>query len=120
MPYLHHVTRTILLSVLLLSACLQASAVTHPREETPDQSPRISRCYPNPASSHIQFDIRRPSGTPLRLCVYNFLGRKVADLTRVGSNVRLDLGTFTRGIYIYQLLDREGRVLESGKFQVEH
>jgi hypothetical protein len=52
--------------------------------------------------------------------VYNFLGRKVADLSKVGSGVRLDLGTFTRGIYIYQLLDMQGRVLESGKFRVEH
>lgn len=106
--------------MLLGVACMQATAEPYPPEDIPEQQPRISRCYPNPASSQIQFDIRRPSGISLRLCVYNFLGRKVADLSKVGASVRLDLGTFTRGIYIYQLLDMQGRVLESGKFRVEH
>jgi hypothetical protein len=112
--------RAILISILLNAAFLKASAMPYPAENLPDQQPRISRCYPNPASSQIQFEIRRPSGTSLRLCVYNFLGRKVADLSKVGTSVRLDLVTFTRGIYIYQLLDMQGRVLESGKFRVEH
>lgn len=112
--------RIFLISIFLSAAFLQAIAEPIPPENIPEQAPRISRCYPNPASSQIQFDIRRPSGISLRLCVYNFLGRKVADLSKVGSSVRLDLGTFTRGIYIYQLLDMQGRVLESGKFRVEH
>lgn len=99
---------------------MQASAESYPPENIPEQATRISRCYPNPASSHIQFEIRRPSATSLRLCVYNFLGRKVADVSKVGPGVRLDVAAFTRGIYIYQLLDLQGRVLESGKFQVEH
>ena len=119
MAYLHVVKRAFLISLLLTTACLRAMADADPWWEFPDQTPRISRCYPNPASSQIQFNLRKPTGSVLRLCVYNFLGRKVADLSRVGSSVRLDLAGFTRGIYIFQLLDAQGRVVESGKFQVE-
>jgi hypothetical protein len=119
MAYLQVVKHAFLISFLLTATCLRAMVDKGPRWESPDQTPRISRCYPNPDSSQIQFDIRKPSGTVLRLCVYNFLGRKVADVSRVGPSLRLDLAGFTRGIYIFQLIDAQGRVMESGKFQVE-
>ena len=119
MAYLHDLKHAVLISFLLTATCLQAKVGSDPWWESPEQTPRISRCYPNPASSQIQFDLRKPTGSVLRLCVYNFLGRKVADLSRVGSSVRLDLAGYSRGIYIFQLLDAQGRVVESGKFQVE-
>ena len=36
----------------------------------------------------------------------------------VTEKVTVDLNEFTRGIYIYHLRDPNGKIIESGKFQV--
>jgi hypothetical protein len=51
--------------------------------------------------------------------VYNFLGKKVIELQDVATKTRIDLSNYSRGIYIYQLKDKSGKIIESGKFQVE-
>lgn len=105
--------------VLSVATALSARGQAEGQRDSAAPAPRITRFFPNPATTQIQFDFRMPPGTVLRLRVFNFLGRKVLDLPRVNPVMRLDLGGFTRGFYIYQLLDIRGRVLESGKFQVE-
>jgi hypothetical protein len=119
MAYLHRVKRTLILALSVCAATLGAAAQTEPPRDPSGHAGRITRFYPHPATTHIQFDFRLPPGAVLRLRVFNFMGRKVVDLPRVNPVMRLDLASFTRGFYIYQLLDVRGRVLESGKFQVE-
>lgn len=113
--------RVLPICLFLCASSLLAQAQTDDRLfGSTYQPPRISRFYPNPATSQIQFDFRKQAtGTSLRFRVFNFLGRKVIDLARVNASLRLDLSGFTRGIYIFQLVDAQGKVLESGKFQVE-
>ena len=78
------------------------------------------RCYPNPATTAVFFELKaRNPQEPAQLRIYNFLGKKVVDITRLTTSTRIDLNNFNRGIYIYQLSDARGRVLESGKFHVE-
>ena len=83
-------------------------------------SVRLARCYPNPADAYIQFEFRKTANSPLRLRIYNFLGKKIIDLSRVPVALKVDLTGFARGLYIYQLSDAQGRMLESGKFLVSH
>jgi hypothetical protein len=40
-------------------------------------------------------------------------------MQRFPAKAQVDLSNFTRGLYIFQLKDPSGRVMESGKFQVE-
>ena len=50
--------------------------------------------------------------------VYNFPGRKMFESKNVEEKTTVNLTDFTRGVYIYQLLDQNGRITDTGKFQV--
>jgi hypothetical protein len=76
------------------------------------------RYYPNPASSFINFDYQKPTDKTHTLQVFNFMGKKVYELKNTPDRNFIPLEDFYRGIYIYQLRDRNGKILESGKFQV--
>jgi hypothetical protein len=101
-----------LLLLLTLSGTVAMSQDRVPQLGVPVQAVRMIRFYPNPASTFIM-------ARGYSFQVYNFLGKKVADLQEVTSRTRIDLSNFSRGIYIYQLKDATGKVVESGKFQVE-
>lgn len=104
---------TILFSSTLLLGFSQVKRVT-----LSEQVKRTS-IYPNPAKSfvHIQYKLATPQ--PASLVVYNFLGKKQIETNQPGSHVYLDLTSFNRGVYIFQFRDRNGQIIDSGKFQVE-
>lgn len=80
---------------------------------------KIVRFYPNPATSFIHFEFQKIPQQGTTFQVYNFLGKKVMETQRFAPQTQLDLTNFTRGVYIFQLTDPHGRVMESGKFQVQ-
>jgi hypothetical protein len=110
------------LSLLLLSANVMAqggNAKASSQQNPPAAKLRTTRFFPTPATSVINFEISRPSAETYGLRLFNFLGKKVLELPRVSNTTRIDLTGFTRGIYIFQILDASGKVIESGKFSVE-
>ena len=74
--------------------------------------------YPNPASSFINFEYQKPFDRNYSLQIFNFMGKKVVDIRHTPSKMNLALEQFYRGIYIFQLRDASGKILQSGKFQV--
>lgn len=74
--------------------------------------------YPNPATSYIIFDLQKGYDKGYTLQVYSFMGKKMYEITNVNQHNTLNLTDFNRGVYIYQLRDPSGKVIESGKFQV--
>jgi len=80
---------------------------------------KMVRFFPNPATSLINFEFQNTADDTYTFQVFNFLGKKVADLTKINTRTQVDLTNYTRGFYIFQLKDRNGKVIESGKFQVE-
>jgi len=46
------------------------------------------------------------------------MGKKVTEIKPVTQHIDVSLSDFYRGVYIYQLRDKDGQILESGKFQV--
>lgn len=78
----------------------------------------VLRFYPNPATSFVNFDFEKSYDKGYSIQIYNFLGRKMYETTNVNQRTTLDLTDYTRGVYVYQLRDRSGRMVESGKFQV--
>lgn len=85
----------------------------------PSLASRQVKYYPNPATSFLNIEFSPSLQKQTRLQVFNFLGNQVMDIPANTERVRMDLADLKRGIYIYQLKDRSGKVIESGKFQIE-
>jgi hypothetical protein len=79
---------------------------------------KILKAFPNPATTYITFEFQRNYLNGLSLEIYNLPGKRVASASNLLSSTTIQLQNFYRGVYIYKLLDRYGKVLESGKFQV--
>jgi hypothetical protein len=113
--------RKIYLSILLVFTLVINSYVA---DETtygslPDGQ-KITHFYPNPATSYINFTFDKTVDRSYTLQVYNFMGRKMVE-SRITDPTKLTItldDNYLRGLYIYQLRDQTGRIVESGKFQV--
>jgi hypothetical protein len=84
----------------------------------PQTKMQVVKCYPNPATSIINFDFAKNIDKTYTLQVYSFLGKVMSETPVSSSKVSITLNDFYRGIYVYQLKDKAGRIIESGKFQV--
>ena len=79
----------------------------------------IVRLYPNPATTVINFDFQKTYEQGYSLQIFNaILGRKMFEQGNLPERTTINLSDFPRGMYIYQLFDKSGRMMESGKFQV--
>ncbi len=74
--------------------------------------------YPNPAASFINFEFSKSYDQSYSLQIYNFIGKKVVDIKANEKKVTIPLTDFYRGIYIFQVKDYQGSIVEAGKFQV--
>lgn len=106
---------TILSIILLLNNPVFAQG---PGDNSPESSKRIMKIYPNPAVSFIKFDFQKDYERGYTLHVINFIGRQVNEVKNINASTTLDLTSYNRGVYIYQLKDPTGKLIESGKFQV--
>lgn len=107
-------TLTFLLAILLhFSGIGQGKFSVSARDE---YSAKIVKFYPNPATTNITFEL--PKGSSYALQIYNFMGKKVFEIKNTGTTNQVNLNDFNRGVYIFQLRDNAGKIVESGKFQV--
>jgi hypothetical protein len=83
-----------------------------------DPSARYIKFYPNPAVSVINFEFQKGFDKLFTIEIYNFVGKKIYDVKTSTPKINIQLADFSRGVYIYQLRDRSGQIIESGKFQV--
>ena len=97
-------------SVKAQSKLIQAQAVTNQGS--------ILRFYPNPATTVITFDFQKAFDKGFSLQVYSVLGRKMIEQVNISDHTTINLSDFSRGVYIYRLIDRSGQLAEMGKFQV--
>jgi len=106
------------LSIILIVS-LQAKSQVASRQ-SPAQEPvtRIVKFYPNPATSVINFDFQKNSEKNYNFQIYSLTGKKVYEINKVDQKTTVNLGDFYRGIYIFQLKDQYGKLVDSGKFQV--
>ena len=106
-----------ILSIILLTT-IQVKSQT--RSSSQDPAVRVVKFYPNPAVSQITFDFDQGYDRSYSFQIFNFVGKKVYDLQTVSNRAVVNVGDYYRGVYIFQLRDRNGKVLDSGKFQVSH
>lgn len=105
----------LLFTVLFYSAGYCQGKVASPSGEV---AVKFMRFFPNPAVSVINFEFQKGFDKYYTFQVFNFIGKKVVDLKSVTPKIIIPLTEFFRGVYIYQLRDRTGKIIDSGKFQV--
>jgi len=106
----------ILSFIFLLTGWLQAQDRSSDR---PGPEAKIVKFYPNPATSIITFDFQNNYDKNYSFQIYNFLGKKVYDVSNVTPKTVVNLNDFYRGVYIFQIRDKSGKIIDSGRFQVE-
>ncbi|MBS1626900.1 MAG: T9SS type A sorting domain-containing protein [Bacteroidetes bacterium] len=80
---------------------------------------RTIQCYPNPATSFINFEFATNTEKQnYTLAIYSFIGNKMSEVSVTTSKIVLTLETYQRGLYVFQLKNKAGQIIESGKFQV--
>lgn len=110
---------TILFFILLCSVTLvvgQSESHDPGAPEIPKE--KVLKVYPNPATTRINFEVQRNNEGTFEIIIFNFLGKRINDLKNVNTTTSLDLTHYYSGIYIYQLRDAKGNLVESGKFNV--
>lgn len=79
---------------------------------------KVVKVYPNPATSFINFEFDKRYEPSYTISIYNFIGKKVEDVKVTDQKLTVSLTDYYRGVYIYQLRDKQGNIVASGKFQV--
>ena len=79
---------------------------------------KLIKPYPIPATTAINFEFLYGYDKSFSLQIYNFMGKKVNEFGKIPPRMTMPLDDFYRGIYVYQLRDKGGKIIDSGKFQV--
>src|SRR5690349_25006724 len=103
-----------LLFVMVLF-CLAAKSQSRDLSES---QLRTIKFFPNPAVTKITFNFEKTYDKNTTFQIFNFIGKKVLELPSVMPTTVVDLSDFYRGVYIFQVRDKTGKILEAGKFQV--
>ena len=108
-----------LLGLVVFTLLINSYVADHSVFDNPADGSKITHFYPNPATSYINFTFDKTVDKTYTLQVYNFIGRKMNDIRISDSKLTINLDdNYFRGLYVYQLRDQSGRIVESGKFQV--
>ena len=76
------------------------------------------RLFPNPTTDFINIEVREQIGeyqNNLQLSIYDINGRRVLNNAILKSQTRVDVSTFSKGVYFYALRD-QNKTMMSGKF----
>jgi hypothetical protein len=83
-----------------------------------DVQQKLVKLYPVPASSVINFDFQKGYDRTYSLQIFNFMGKRVFEVKNLPSKVIVPLTDFFRGLYYYHIIDKNKRIVETGRFQV--
>ncbi|MEI6184760.1 MAG: T9SS type A sorting domain-containing protein [Bacteroidota bacterium] len=110
--------RIVYILLLVAATTLSSFTIFSINENGGKDEPRIVQFYPNPATSYIIFDLSSASDKNYTLQIYNFIGKKISETKITTARTSISLENFYRGLYVYQLRNKAGQIIESGKFQV--
>ena len=116
--------KTVTLILFTFFCALSLPAWSQSKSTNPSTFPegentsKVVKAYPNPATTKIYFEIQRNNDKVYEIIVYNFLGKKVDHLKNLANRTSLPLDNYYSGLYIFQLREKDGTLVESGKFNV--
>lgn len=108
----------IIISIVLFGLTFTSFAQNKIAAPNGDSSAKLIKYYPNPATTAINFEFIRGYDKSFSLQLFNFMGKKVLEVNTLSQLTNLSLNNFYRGVYIFRLSDKNGNVIDSGKFQV--
>jgi hypothetical protein len=73
------------------------------------------KVYPNPASDKLNF-ISPQNNEATQLKIYNSIGKLIREISVSGELTTLSLSDLSAGLYFYQISERNGGLIETGKF----
>ncbi len=78
------------------------------------------KTYPNPATTSVNLVFQTGYNRNYSIQILNTIGKKMYEAKYIPSFLTINLKEqrFYRGVYIYQLLDKNNIVIESGKILV--
>jgi hypothetical protein len=106
-----------IVSFILLTATF-ASGQDSRQKPVSESEEKIIKLYPNPAVSYITFDFQKNATKGYSIQIYSFMGKKIFESQNLTEKTTVSVSEYNRGVYIYYLRDQNGRIVESGKFQV--
>lgn len=84
----------------------------------PDESEKVVKVYPTPAVTFVNFEFQKQYDKANSLVIFNFIGKKVFESASMPVKLTLNVSDYYRGTYIYQVRDKTGMIIDSGKFLV--
>ena len=108
----------VIISIVLFGLTFTSFAQNKIAAPNGDPSAKLIKYYPNPATTAINFEFIRGYDKSFSLQLFNFMGKKVLEVNTLSQLTNLSLNNFYRGVYIFRLSDKNGNVIDSGKFQV--
>lgn len=109
---------TLFLLFLLCTLSLPAWSQSKPTSTEQESVAKVVKAYPNPATTKIYFEIQRNNDKVYEIIVYNFLGKKIEHFKNISVRTEVNLENYYSGLYIFQLREMNGTLVESGKFNV--
>jgi hypothetical protein len=79
---------------------------------------KLLKFYPNPAKQFITFEFVSGYSRGYSFEIYSQIGSKFLDAKNIVSRFTIQLDNYYRGVYVFVLKNSNGKVIESGKFQV--
>jgi hypothetical protein len=104
-------------SLIILSLTFGLAVSSFSQSRQPEI--KVVKVFPNPATTYVNFDFDQSQDlTSHSLKVFNFIGKKIFETNLLTRRTVINLNDYFRGVYTYQLTDRNGYVIANGKFQV--
>ena len=98
------------------------AGIAHPEKPIfPDNSDQVKlvNAFPNPATFFINFEFEANQNYKnYTLYIFSFIGKKMNDYMVDGTKITVPLDDYYRGMYVYQLRNQNGMIVQSGRFQV--
>lgn len=102
--------------LMIVGFCWVVSGFDTPDQTTP--TVQVVKCYPNPATSFVNFEFSKTIDKTNSLFVFSFVGKKMAEIPVSNNKITITLADYYRGVYVFQLRDKGGNIIECGKFSV--
>jgi hypothetical protein len=80
-------------------------------------APASVSVYPNPATNEVHFNVTS-SGMTGYINVFDMTGQKVSTVDTHNNFATLNSSQLASGLYFYQLYDRAGSLMKTGKFSI--
>ena len=110
--------KKIYIFLLFTGLYFYCNAQAKPSQLSLNNTEKIVKFYPNPAINFINFEFTKEYDNSYSLIIFNFLGKKIEELKVNDIKMTVSVADFYRGVYIFQLQDNHGNIIEAGKFQV--